>query len=195
MGTARMRTDGNVGQPVPSSERPRGDRPVYGQAVPRSSGPNNAVPNSGGTYYVDPYGWYGYYGAYPYSSYYGYYGASSWYGFSPWGYYPFDPLGGWMYGMSNYAYYMQQASGGPSYTQSIQGSLRLKVKPKEAAVFVDGSYYGHVGDYSGTFKHLELQSGAHRLEIKAEGYESIEVDVRILPGKTITYNGELKPVK
>jgi hypothetical protein len=201
-GSARSRAGANVGQPVPPSERPRGDRPVTGQAVARTTPkPPDAAGGvaSGnwsdypGFWGYDPYGYgYGSYG-YGYFPYYGGYGYSPYYGYDwgSWGpWMAFGPL------MGSYSYWSDYyGGGGATYADSVSGSIRLKVNPKDAEVYVDGTYYGHVDDYDGTFQHLDLRAGTHRLEIRASGYEPLKVELRVLPGKSITYSGALKAVK
>jgi hypothetical protein len=71
------------------------------------------------------------------------------------------------------------------------GELRLQVKPRHAEVYVDGYYAGQVDDFDGVFQSLRLEEGEYRIEIVAAGYEPIEFDVRIQPGRKITYRGEL----
>ena len=39
---------------------------------------------------------------------------------------------------------------------------------------------------------LHIEPGPHRIEIRADGYETLEFEVRLLPDKTTTYEGELK---
>jgi hypothetical protein len=159
------------GDPVSPYSRPRAGRPQTGDAVARTSRP----PASGGgtTIYV-PGGYYGgYYGSYyPWS--YGGLGLGGYYGgyYDPW----FD--GGYQ------GYY----SGGADY----EGRLRLKVKPKEAQVFVDGYFAGIVDDFDGVFQRLHIETGPHRIELRADGYEPLSLEVRIQPGRTLTYKGELK---
>ena len=74
------------------------------------------------------------------------------------------------------------------------GAVRIKVKPREASVYVDGYYVGHVDDFDGVLQRLHLASGPHRLEIRAPEYESLTVDVRIIPDETITYRGEMRRI-
>jgi hypothetical protein len=70
------------------------------------------------------------------------------------------------------------------------GLLRLDVGPEPAAqVYVDGDFVGTLADLNG---ELELDSGSHRVEIRAPGYETLMVDVRITTGQSITYRGALK---
>jgi len=130
-----------------------------------------------GYFYYDPYTWYGYdpfwYGGYPYYGYpsYGYpsYGYPSSYGY---GY----PYGGYQTGYRHF------------------GELRLQVHPRHAEVYVDGYFAGHVDDFDGIFQSLTLEDGAHKIEIVAPGFETLEVSVRILPGRKVTYKGALKPL-
>ncbi len=198
---ARARNAGdNVGQPVPAGERPRGDRPFYGTAAVRGATPTPPIVVDGNR---GSYPWYVDYPYYGYPGYYGYYGYG-YYGFYDpfqYGFMGYSPYWSAMYGWNpalfgTYGYWSDYYGVGAGYSElASAGSIRLKVKPKDAEVYVDGTYFGHVDDYNGAFQHLDLRSGTHRLEIRAAGYESITVELRVLPGKSITYNGDLKPVQ
>ena len=72
------------------------------------------------------------------------------------------------------------------------GKLKLKVKPRQAEVLVDGYFSGSVDDYDGTFQELHLEPGPHRIEIRLDGYEPLAFEVSILPNQTVTYKGELR---
>lgn len=107
------------------------------------------------------------------------------YGFGyPW--YPYDywggPYGGYWGGY--YGYY-----GG---TYSYTGSVRLKVKPRDAEVLVDGYYVGTVDDFDGVFQSLRLEPGPASIEIRAPGFQSLKLDVRVLPGRKITYEANMQ---
>ena len=142
-------------------------------SVPPATGGGGGIYIPGGGYccygYYDPWG-YGYGSGYGYVG--GYYG----------GYY--DP---WYGGYPT--------SSQSSYTSSDEGSLKLKIKPREAEVYVDGYYVGIVDDFDGIFQRLHLDSGPHRIEVRAPGYETLDFDVRITPEHTTTYTGELKRVQ
>jgi hypothetical protein len=71
------------------------------------------------------------------------------------------------------------------------GLLRLSVTPEVAQVFVDSYYVGTVEDVN-TQRVLELEAGPHRLEFRAPQYQTLTVDVRILPYETVTYRGALE---
>ena len=165
-----------AGGDVPTYSRPRDGNEPVGTAVPRGTTP----PRPGTGIFV-PGGYYGgYYGGYGYYDPWGYNGGSGYYG----GYY--DP---WYGGYPTYA------QGGGSYTNDDEGSLRLKIKPREGEVYVDGYYVGVVDDFDGIFQRLHLDSGAHRIEVRAPGYEPLAFDVHITADHTTTYQGELRKIQ
>ncbi len=88
-----------------------------------------------------------------------------------------------------------QGTGSSSYGGGPQGSLRLKIKPREGQVYVDGFFVGTVDDFDGTFQKLGIDAGGHRIEIKAPGHETISFEVLITPNETVTYKGELPQIQ
>jgi len=167
------------------------DRPSYDIITQASSGfmsltgfPGNP-PTRGGVYV--PGG--GYYGGYGY--------------YDPWGYGGYPGYGGYGYGGSGYygGYYDPWYGGYPVSPQPTydtyrdEGSLKLKLKPRDAEVYVDGYFVGLVDDFDGIFQRLHIESGTHRIEVRAPGYEPLAFDVRITPEHTTTYQGELKRIQ
>jgi hypothetical protein len=168
----------------PEARRDRGGNgtPRTGTAVRR---PPNQPPRIGddrrgdGRVYVPPYVYNNYYyyprRYYPYG--YGAFGL---------GYFYYDP------------YYWGSAYGYPAYTPFrgydygyATGELRLDVSPRNAEVYVDGYFAGHVDDFDGIFQSLELEEGTYRIEIVAPGFAPLQFDVRIYAGRKITYRGDL----
>lgn len=160
----------------PAVARPREDRDPVGRAIPRPDAPSGTGTGStviitGGNSYGGYYPWG--YGGLGLGGYYGgYYG---WY--DPW----YDPYYNSQY--SSYGY------------QGYQGRLRLKVKPSDAEVFVDGYYAGVVDEFDNIFQHLSIETGPHRIEVREDGYEPLTFEVRILPNRTVTYKGEMKKMQ
>ena len=193
---------------VPEWSRPRGDRPATGVAVDRVGPPPDRDRDrdrgrfgagSGG--YYDPYyygGGYGY-GGYGYGScgigctfspYYYPYGFGMGYGlYSGLGWNPYygDPMDSYYGGSGGYS------SG--LYNTRDQGNLKLKVKPRAAKVYVDGYFVGTVDQFDGAFQKLSLNGGRHKVEVRADGFETAEFDVLITPSQTITFQGELKRIQ
>ena len=153
-----------------SSGRRRGNSPVTGTAVPRAGQPGGggAISIGAGGFYPWGYVYGGGLGLGIYDGFYGgYYGAyDPWYGFSP------------VYVPS-------------SYVRNESGSIRLKVKPSNASVYVDGYYVGVVDDFDGSFQRLHLEPGPHRLEIRTADYQPLSLDVWITEDLTITYRKDL----
>ena len=65
--------------------------------------------------------------------------------------------------------------------------LKFKVKPRDASVFVDGYFAGKVDDFDGVFQKLHIEPGPHRIEISADGYETLTFEIRTEPDQTTTY--------
>lgn len=105
--------------------------------------------------------------------------------YSPWGWTPA------FYG-NPYAYGGQAAYGYRAYGYDF-GALRLKVKPRDAEVYVDGYFAGNVDDFDGVFQSLRLETGGYQIEIRKPGFETLTFDVHVQPDRTITYRGEMRP--
>lgn len=73
------------------------------------------------------------------------------------------------------------------------GGVRLRIRPRDAQVFVNGYYAGLVDDFDGTFQQLRLESGGHRIEVRLPGFEDLELDVHVQPGRTISIQEDLRP--
>jgi hypothetical protein len=169
---------------VPTYSRPRdgnGTGTAVDRTYPYSSG-NTA------TYY---YSYPGYYSGRYYSPGYafglGYLYDPGWY--DPY-YYGSGYGGGYGGGYAGGGY--QGGYGSSSYGRGPSGSLRLKIEPKQAQVYVDGYFVGVVDSFDGIFQKLAVDAGGHRIEIKAPGFETISFDVLITPNETVTYKGELR---
>jgi hypothetical protein len=108
-----------------------------------------------------------------------------------------------------YGYSYGYGSGLPYYTGSVTvgtpaaapepppppsdtGYLRLEVEPASLLqIYVDGVYIGTPADINGD---LELRSGAHRIELRAPGYDSLTFDARIEADRGITYRSTLRAI-
>jgi hypothetical protein len=75
---------------------------------------------------------------------------------------------------------------------SSKGALRVESSPGSAQMFVDGLYVGVVDDFGLSGRALDLDEGAHRVELRAAGYAALNVDVRIAANQTTRYRGDLQ---
>lgn len=181
---------------TPAFSRPRRDRTVVGEAVPRGS-----VPSSGGVpvgIYDSFYGYGSFWGSPFYRDRHYGYGWPYYWGAFGLGYFYYDPFwwsypyyGG--YGYPSYGGYGYGGYGGGGGYVSDVGSLRLKVKPRHAKVFVDGYFEGYVDNFDGLLQKMKLRPGPHRIEVRADGFEPIMFDVNVTPGETITYKADMRP--
>jgi hypothetical protein len=73
------------------------------------------------------------------------------------------------------------------------GAVRLRVRPREAEVYVDGYYVGIVDEFDGTFQRLRLEEGPHQIEVRHAGFEPLEFKVYVVYDRTLTLRGELQP--
>jgi hypothetical protein len=122
----------------------------------------------------------------------GYYG-----GFYPWGY---AGLGFGGYYAGYYGYYdpwLYDPYYAPAYipVADDEGTLRLKVKPRDAMVYVDGYYAGRVDDFDGVFQRLHIDPGAHTIEVRADGYEPLTFNIDVRRYRSTTYSGTLKKIE
>jgi hypothetical protein len=74
---------------------------------------------------------------------------------------------------------------------SAVSTLKLKVQPDRAAVFLDGRYVGHVGEFGGKFQGLVIASGTHRIKIELPGYRTFETEISLLAGQKSEVKTEL----
>jgi len=156
---------------------------VVGRAVPRV-GPAPRIVSRGRIAvvpYYRPFFGLGLYG-YPFDYYgYGYYGYPYGYGYG----YPFGYAGYGSFGLGYPTYYappVGYVGAGRPY-----GSVRIQSDNRDAQVFADGYYVGIVDDFDGTFQHLNLEAGPHRIELRTPNAPPISFDVNVQPGQTITY--------
>ena len=64
-----------------------------------------------------------------------------------------------------------------TFPGSNAAELRLDIRPKRAAVFVDDGYMGHGSDFGGRFHSMLVTPGKHRLKVTLEGYQTYEMEI------------------
>ena len=100
---------------------------------------------------------------------------------------------GYLYG-APYAGRVYGYAGPRYYGSSIYyGDIRLQVRPRNAAVYVDGYYAGIVDDFDGVFQRLTLEVGPHEIELEAPGLAPQIFDVYVDPARTVNLRTDLYP--
>jgi PEGA domain len=79
---------------------------------------------------------------------------------------------------------------------SVFSEIKLSVAPDRAAVFVDGLYVGHVGEFRGVGKGLLVAPGRRKITISLTGYRSFNTDVDLAPSQKFEVKTDLtkKPI-
>jgi hypothetical protein len=170
-----------------AQRRGGGGHPSAGSAAPRGGGISRGTvvgPRIGGRGVIV--------GA-PYRSFYRPYyrpgisfGFYAGYPFYPWGYYPYGYYGYYGYGYPWYGYPGYVAPGYAYSRGAYGGGIRIQDAPKDAQVFVDGSYAGIVDDFDGSFQHLDVAPGPHEIEVRIPGQAPRNYDVNVTPGQTLS---------
>jgi hypothetical protein len=81
----------------------------------------------------------------------------------------------------------------PAYRYGFaEADLRVKVKPKDAAVYVDGYFAGKVEDYDGAFERLHVEPGQHEITVYLDGYRSLHQRLYLSPNSTRKIEGNLE---
>jgi hypothetical protein len=117
-------------------------------------------------------------------------------GFGIWAGFPVSYYDPYYYPYDYYPY----ASTTPGYVapsvsinQANMGGLSFSISPDTAEVWVDGEYFGAVGDYGPESQPLGLPAGRHHVELREPGYQVSAFEVDIIAGQVLPYQGQLQP--
>jgi hypothetical protein len=69
------------------------------------------------------------------------------------------------------------------YPGANAATLKLRITPDRAAVFVDEGYIGHVSDFGGAFHSMTVAPGEHRIKVELPGYRTFETSISLRPGQ------------
>lgn len=72
------------------------------------------------------------------------------------------------------------------------GGVSIDVDPPTASVFIDGKYMGTGADFGPNTQPLGLTAGRHRVEIRAEGYQSMAFDADVKAGEVTPFRASLQ---
>ena len=75
--------------------------------------------------------------------------------------------------------------------QRDMGGFSFEVSPSTAQIYVDGQYVGSVGEFTPRSQPLGVQAGHHRVEIRADGYRTMQFDADVW-GQVLPYQGAMQ---
>jgi PEGA domain len=84
---------------------------------------------------------------------------------------------------------MERALTGP--LPSMTATVKIEVNPSRAAVFLDGLFVGHVGEFEGAGRGMLVAPGAHQIRIALPGYQSFETDINPIANQKVEIKTEL----
>jgi hypothetical protein len=84
---------------------------------------------------------------------------------------------------------MEKAATGP--LPDAMATVKIAVNPSRAAVFLDGLFVGHVGEFEGVGRGMLVVPGAHRIKIALPGYQIFETDINPLANQKVEIKTDL----
>ena len=103
---------------------------------------------------------------------------------------------GFGHGIRRVGFYGPYIDGGRYYC--YDGGVRIEANPKdvreEMEVFVDGGLAGVVNVFDSAFQRLRLPPGEHEIEVKLDGYQSLQTTIFVRRGGIYHIRGRLLPL-
>jgi PEGA domain len=75
----------------------------------------------------------------------------------------------------------------------ITSTIKLKIKPKRAAVFLDEKFVGHAADFGGAFRSMKISPGKHRIRVELPGYRTFDTEINLLANQESEVKTDLVP--
>jgi PEGA domain len=74
---------------------------------------------------------------------------------------------------------------------NVTATLKLKIKPGRAAVFLDEKYVGHASQFGGRFRSMKISPGKHKIRVELPGYRTFVTEVDLLADQETEVKTEL----
>src|SRR5580693_3754466 len=84
---------------------------------------------------------------------------------------------------------MEKAPTGP--LPAVTATVKITVHPSRAAVFLDGLFVGHVGEFEGAGRGMLVAPGTHQIRITLPGYQTFETDINPTANQKVQIKTEL----
>jgi hypothetical protein len=69
--------------------------------------------------------------------------------------------------------------------------VKIEVNPSRAAVFLDGLFVGHVGEFEGAGRGMRVAPGTHQIRIALPGYQTFETEIDPIANQKVEIKTEL----
>ena len=76
---------------------------------------------------------------------------------------------------------------------TVTALVKISVHPSRAAVFVDGQFVGHVGEFDGLGQGLLVSPGAHRIRVALPGYQTFDTEINPIAKQKVEVKTDLLP--
>src|SRR5271167_2085615 len=84
---------------------------------------------------------------------------------------------------------MEKAPTGP--LPSVTATVKIALNPSRAAVFLDGLFVGHVGEFEGAGRGMLVAPGPHRIRIALPGYQTFDTEINPTANQKVEIKTEL----
>lgn len=74
---------------------------------------------------------------------------------------------------------------------TVWSEVKITVSPERAAVFLDGRFVGHVGEFQGAGRALLVAPGDHKIKIALPGFQTFETEINPAPKQKVEVKTEL----
>jgi hypothetical protein len=84
---------------------------------------------------------------------------------------------------------MERALTGP--LPSVTATVKIAVNPSRSAVFLDGLFVGHVGEFEGAGRGILVAPGTHQIRITLPGYHVFETAINPIANQKVEIKTDL----
>jgi hypothetical protein len=74
---------------------------------------------------------------------------------------------------------------------AVTATVKIEVNPNRAAVFVDGQFVGHVGEFEGAGRGMLVAPGPHKIRVALPGYQTFETEINALANQKVEVKTDL----
>lgn len=74
---------------------------------------------------------------------------------------------------------------------AVTSTVKISVNPSRAAVFLDGLFVGHVGEFEGAGRGMLVAPGTHTIRIALPGYRTFETQISPAPKQKVEVKTDL----